>query len=87
MVPPAQPLAVRAEKIQFGFVDDPRDSARKADMLVGIAIQRLSEIFTEERSRLEKEWDRGDEVSTEDLRLALCRYRAFLDRLLSVCSG
>ena len=47
-------------------------------------MKRLAEVFAEERSKLEKQWDRGDQVSTEDLRIALQRYRAFFQRLLSV---
>jgi hypothetical protein len=33
---------------------------------------------------LEKRWGQGDSVSTEDLRLALQRYRSFFDRLLKL---
>ncbi len=47
-------------------------------------MKRLAEVFAEERSKLEKQWDRGDQVSTEDLRIALQRYRAFFQRLLSI---
>jgi len=47
-------------------------------------MKRLAEIFADERAKLEREWDRGDNVSTEDLRIALRRYRSFFDRLLSV---
>ena len=47
-------------------------------------MKRLAEMFAEERSHLESQWDRGDDVSTEELRVALRRYRAFFDRLLSV---
>jgi len=47
-------------------------------------MKRLAEVFAEERSKLEKQWDRGDEVSIEDLRVALQRYRAFFHRLLSI---
>ena len=47
-------------------------------------MKRLAEVFSEERSKLEKQWDRGDEVSTEDLRVALQRYRAFFHRLLAI---
>jgi hypothetical protein len=47
-------------------------------------MKRLAEVFAEERSRLEKQWDRGDKVSTEDLRVALQRYRTFFHRLLSI---
>ena len=70
--------------IQGGFVDEPRKAVEGADQLVGRTVTRLAEVFAEERSRLEEQWSRGDDVSTEDLRLALQRYRSFFDRLLSV---
>ena len=74
----------RWEKIQIGFVDEPRKAVEQADQLVASAIKRLAEVFAAERTKLEGEWDRSDNVSTEDLRLALRRYRSFFDRLLSV---
>jgi len=52
--------------------------------LVRPVIERLSEVFAGEREKMEREWPKGADGSTEDLRLALCRYRAFFDRLLSV---
>jgi hypothetical protein len=70
--------------IQAGFVDEPRKAVENADALVATAIKRLAEIFARERSTLEGQWSRGDDVSTEDLRVALRRYRSFFDRLLSV---
>jgi hypothetical protein len=73
----------RWQEIQAGFVDEPRQSVERADALVADLMQRLAASFSEERERLEGQWDRGDEVSTEDLRVALTRYRAFFDRLLS----
>lgn len=72
----------RWEGIQTGFVDEPRRAVQDADALVAELMQRLAETFSEERTRLEGQWDRGDEVSTEDLRVALQRYRAFFNRLL-----
>ena len=72
------------DAIQVGFVDEPRQAVEKADALVAGAMKRLAEVFAAERERLEKQWDRGDSVSTEELRLALRRYRAFFGRLLSV---
>ena len=69
--------------IQTGFVDDPRDAVKEADTLVAELMQRLAETFSTERSRLESQWDNDEEVSTEDLRIALQRYRSFFDRLLS----
>ncbi len=74
----------RWEKIQIAFVDEPRKAVEQADSLVATTIKRLAEIFAQERSRLEGQWGRGDDVSTEDLRLALQRYRSFFQRLLSV---
>jgi hypothetical protein len=74
----------RWEAIQTGFVDEPRTAVQEADALVAQVVARLAEVFSEERTTLEKQWDRGDNISTEDLRIALKRYRAFFDRLLSV---
>jgi hypothetical protein len=69
--------------IQAAFVDDPRDAVKEADALVAELMQRLAETFSSERSRLESQWDNDEDVSTEDLRIALQRYRSFFDRLLS----
>jgi hypothetical protein len=69
--------------IQAAFVDDPRDAVKEADTLVAELMQRLAETFSAERSRLESQWDNDEDVSTEDLRIALQRYRSFFDRLLS----
>ena len=77
-------LRTRWKEIQTAFVDEPRSAVEKADGLVASAMKRLAEVFAEERSQLEKQWDRGEGVSTENLRVALQRYRAFFDRLLSV---
>jgi hypothetical protein len=65
-------------------VDEPRKAVEQADGLVASTMKRLAEVFAEERSKLEKQWDRGDNVSTEDLRVALQRYRSFFHRLLSI---
>lgn len=73
----------RWRDIQTGFVDEPRNSVAQADALVAELMQRLAAGFSEERQRLEAQWDRGEDVSTEDLRVALTRYRSFFDRLLS----
>jgi hypothetical protein len=76
-------FTTRWREIQIAFVDEPRESVAKADALVADLMQRLATSFSEERQRLEWQWDRGDHVSTEDLRVALTRYRSFFDRLLS----
>jgi len=77
-------LRTRWKEIQTAFVDEPRKAVEQADSLVASAMKRLAEVFAQERSGLEQQWDRGDSVSTEDLRVALQRYRSFFDRLLSV---
>jgi hypothetical protein len=69
-------------KVQTGFVDQPRRTVEDADKLVASVMQRLAEGFANERSGLEQQWESGDNVSTEDLRVALRRYRSFFDRLL-----
>jgi hypothetical protein len=74
----------RWSKIQTGFVDEPRRTVEDADKLVAAVTQRLAEGFANERAGLEKQWDCGDNVSTEDLRVALQRYRSFFDRLLKL---
>jgi hypothetical protein len=74
----------RWTEIQAAFVDEPRRAVEQGDALVADVIKRLASSFADERSRLEGQWGRGDNVSTEDLRVALQRYRAFFDRLLSV---
>ena len=70
--------------IQAAFVDEPRRAVEQADSLVASAMKRLAEVFAEERSKLEHQWDRGDNVWTEDLRIALQRYRSFFHRLLAI---
>jgi hypothetical protein len=80
----AKEFRVRWDTIQGGFVDEPRRAVEQADSLVAGAMTRLAEVFAEERAKLEGQWDRDESVSTEDLRLALRRYRSFFGRLLSV---
>jgi hypothetical protein len=74
----------RWSEIQTGFVDEPRRAVQEADALVTDVIKRIAGSFGSERAELERQWDRGDDVSTEDLRLALQRYRSFFSRLLTV---
>ena len=77
-------LRSRWDHVQSGFVDDPRESVQQADGLVSDVVEQLTAGFSEARSRLEAQWARGEEASTEDLRLALKRYREFFERLLAV---
>ena len=73
----------RWDQVQTSFVDEPRHAVEQADTLVATVVRHIAEQFAEERSKLEKQWDRGDNVSTEELRQGFKRYRAFFDRLLS----
>jgi hypothetical protein len=79
----ADRLTVRWQQVQAGFVDEPRESVEQADALVADFMQRLAASFSDERKHLESQWDQGDDVSTEELRVALTRYRSFFERLLS----
>jgi hypothetical protein len=79
-----QDFRSRWDAIQTGFVDEPRRAVEQADGLVAEMMKRLAQVFADERSKLEEQWSRGDNISTEDLRVALQRYRSFFDRLLSV---
>ncbi len=80
----SEDMRSRWETIQTGFVDDPRTSVQEADELVAMAIKKLAESFAHERAKLEQEWSKGNDVSTENLRQALRRYRAFFHRLLAI---
>jgi hypothetical protein len=73
----------RWDDIQSRFVDDPRSSVEQADTLVLEVVQDLQTTFGSERNSLEAQWQSGEDVQTEDLRVALRRYRSFFDRLLS----
>lgn len=76
-------LRHRWDTIQTGFVDEPRRAVKEADSLVAQTMKRVAEVFAQERESLEKQWTRGEDVSTEDLRVAMKRYRSFFDRLLA----
>jgi hypothetical protein len=80
----SQAFQGRWSEIQTSFVDEPRRAVEQADSLVAEVMQRLAQVFAEERSTLEKQWDRGEDSDTEALRQALRRYRSFFDRLLSM---
>lgn len=77
----------RWSRVQAEFVDDPRKSVSEAHELVGELVQRIVDSFTEERNDLERQWSQGGDVSTEELRVCLQRYRAFFSRLLPTVNG
>ena len=81
----AQKFRSRWQVIQGKFVDDPRDSVKQADDLVADIIKSVTMSFADRRSGLEKQWNSGDNnISTEDMRVALKRYRSFFERLLTL---
>jgi hypothetical protein len=78
-----QQLTRRWERAQDAFIDTPREAGPEIDSLVALVATRMAEMFAAERGRLEGQWERGDEVTPEDLRVALLRYRAFFGQLLA----
>lgn len=77
-------LRERWTAVQTGFIDEPRRSVKDADALVASAMKQISDAFGNQRSELERQWTRGDQVSTEELRITLQQYRTFFSRLLSI---
>ena len=72
----------RWNEIQGKFVDEPRSAVQQADALVTEVIEQIAQMFDNEHSSLEGQWNQGNEVSTEDLRKALKCYRSFFNRLV-----
>ncbi len=70
--------------IQSLFVDDPHKAVQYADELVTHVIENAISSFSEKRLDLESQWNVGDNVSTEELRMVLKRYRSFMNRLLAL---
>jgi hypothetical protein len=79
----AEGFRARWTDVQTGFVDAPRQAVEQADQLVAELMQHLAKTFADARSGLERQWDRGDDVPTDDLRTAFQRYRSFFERLLA----
>ena len=79
----AEAFRARWTDVQTAFVDSPRQSVEQADALVADVMQHLAKTFADERSELERQWDRGDDIATDDLRTAFQRYRSFFERLLA----
>ena len=77
-------LRAHWDNVQASFVDDPKECVQKADGLVADLVEQLTRSFSHSRSQLEEQWARGEDASTEDLRITLKRYREFFDRLLAV---
>ena len=69
-------------EIQGKFVDEPRTAVQQADELVSEVIAQITQMFAKEHSSLESQWKQGNDVSTEELRKALQRYRSLFNRLV-----
>jgi hypothetical protein len=80
----AKDFRSRWDAVQISFVDDPRQAVRQADELVAQVMKSLAETFANERAKLGGQADQTDKASTENLRVALRRYRSFFERLLSL---
>ena len=76
-------LRERWQSIQARFVDDPQEAVQQADALVTDVIERLTRTFEETKDSLETQLGEAEDVSTEDLRVGLQRYRTFFERLLA----
>jgi hypothetical protein len=74
----------RWDLVQRSFVDNPQEAVSAGDELVAQVIKSLTETFSTQRSELESELNETDRSSTENLRLALRRYRSFFERLLAI---
>ncbi|HSV83378.1 MAG TPA: hypothetical protein VLK85_29625 [Ramlibacter sp.] len=84
LAPAADDFRRRWDAIQIGFVDDPRLAVRHADELVAQVMQSLAETFASQRSAIEAGIGQSEQANTENLRVALQRYRSFFQRLLSL---
>lgn len=80
----AKEFRSRWDAVQSSFVDDPKQSVRQADELVAQVMKNLTQTFSNERARLEGQLNQSDKASTENLRVALRRYRSFFERLLAL---
>jgi len=76
-------FVARWQEIQAEFVDEPRKAVHDADALVTDLMQRLAEMLAGEREQLESRMGASGDVSTEDLRQGLRRYRSLFERLLA----
>lgn len=78
-------LGLRLQQALSAFVESPRQAVEEADSLFDDAVRHLTEILTERRRALRATWQGQDtEAQTEELRLALRRYRESVERLLRV---
>ncbi|MEO8924192.1 MAG: hypothetical protein ABI330_15425 [Caldimonas sp.] len=80
----AEDFRARWDAVQISFVDDPKQAVRKADELVAQVMKNLAETFSAERAKIDAQFNETGDAATENLRVALRRYRSFFQRLLSL---
>jgi hypothetical protein len=78
----SEQFRTRWSEIQGKFVDEPRSAVQQADALVSEVIEKITQMFSNEHGSLENQWNQGNNVSTEELRMALKHYRSFFNRLI-----
>ena len=77
-----QAFLSRWAEIQSGFVEDPAESVHDADRLLDEMAAALLSSFQARRTDLAVDWQQGS-PGTEQLRLALRRYRDFVGVILA----
>lgn len=78
----AESLRTRWNEVQAKFVDEPRSAVQEADVLVSEVVEKITRMFADEHNSLDNQWNQGNDVSTEELRMALHSYRSFFNRLV-----
>ncbi len=77
--PEISDLRQRFDEIQSEFIERPRDAVKKAERVVDEAIDRVTRTMRDRSRSIHS--DTEGTRDTEQLRLALQRYRAFIDSL------
>jgi hypothetical protein len=87
LLPDATQLRGNWQQVQATFVDDPRGSVAEAAALVDHAAQALVGALQQRQRRLRESWDSTDGATdgaspgTEELRVAMQRYRTLFDHI------
>jgi len=75
----AEEFHTRWRELAATFVDEPKAAVREAESLVGKLMDELKDHLDEQKRSLS-----GDRTDTEELRIALRRYRSLADQILAV---
>jgi hypothetical protein len=78
-------LGLRLQQAVNDFVDEPRRAVEEADHVLEEATRHVTETLAEHRRSLRGAWESKDrETETEELRVALRKYREVTERLLQI---